>query len=516
MISWPLLKQSIKSNGLAWVLITIITAFMLGILIFVLGSIDSNEIRNSLSSSFVKSEIDASLKGGAIQVYTNTYDSVDTFYVEIKETYDGIKDLTDNTIDTYEQFLTAAHPNPRQATIDIIIANTPEEQTEFTTEALDQILNFYLASSNPNEHAINSFITNFVKTVILDNLVNTLPEESQAIFIDFANQIIAIYSINNELTDQDKQNIAKIFVDTVFYNNLDQESPEITEMLESFGFETMYELLDYYGYTKASVDALASSGIIQYTSYINSGYEPEDAYSETTKSLMNQMPEEVSESLLELSELDINNLVIGSIFYKIAGLLLPIVYVITTANNLIAGQVDSGSMAYVLSTPTKRRKVTFTQMFYLVGSLIAMYLVIGGVGFIAAALSRDNGFSISNFTLFKLNIGALVTMIAISGVCFLASSWFNRSKHSMGIGGGISMFFLVSTILGLFGSGTVPQAMRIEAMNSFNYTTIISLFDTEAILDGGSSIYGILILLGIALITYTIGILKFEKKDLPL
>ena len=128
------------------------------------------------------------------------------------------------------------------------------------------------------------------------------------------------------------------------------------------------------------------------------------------------MPEDVAESLTELGDLNINHLVIGSIFYKIAGLLLPIVYTITTANNLIARQIDSGSMAYVLSTPTKRRKVTITQMVFLIGSLILMFLIIGAVGIITTAMLVQK--TISFGEMLKLNIGALVTMIAISGICF--------------------------------------------------------------------------------------------------
>lgn len=44
---------------------------------------------------------------------------------------------------------------------------------------------------------------------------------------------------------------------------------------------------------------------------------------------------------------------------------------IMASNNLISGQVDSGSMAYVLSTSTKRRTVVFTQAGYLIGSVVA-------------------------------------------------------------------------------------------------------------------------------------------------
>ena len=79
------------------------------------------------------------------------------------------------------------------------------------------------------------------------------------------------------------------------------------------------------------------------------------------------------------------------------------------------------------------------------------------------------------------------------------------------------MFFLVTTILGLFGSSSIPQAIRIESMNYFNYFTIITLFDTTSILAGTLDYlwkFGVLALIG--LITYLIGMIKFNKKDLPL
>lgn len=67
-------------------------------------------------------------------------------------------------------------------------------------------------------------------------------------------------------------------------------------------------------------------------------------------------------------------------FYKMMAVLLGIIYVLFTANSLVVNEVDSGSMAYTLSTPIKRSSVIFTKMTYLVTSIILMFTVIGGVG----------------------------------------------------------------------------------------------------------------------------------------
>ena len=94
---------------------------------------------------------------------------------------------------------------------------------------------------------------------------------------------------------------------------------------------------------------------------------------------------------------------------------------------------------------------------------------------------------------------------------------FNKTKYAIGVGGGISIFFLVSSILGLFGSEVMPLALRIDSMNFFNYLTIIRLFDVQSILDGTSTFYYLLIpLLAISVVTYLVGCVVFTKKDLPL
>ena len=516
MISKPLLKQSIKANGLIWLLVTVITAMMLGIIIIVLGSINSNDIRDSLKRNFIESEIESQLNAGAIEGYKSVYSEVEQIYPAAKTTYDQITSLTAVTIPMYEQFKQASHPTPKEATISMLLTNIDDKDKAIVTFIATNIIDEYELGHLANDELIYQFKSQLTINLMISNLGQDVDDSTRAVIEAISKQILDIYAENNNLTIENMQTISRLFIENSFYGNLGTVNEEGQKMLDSLGYETMYELLDAYDYTETSIKALITSGIIQYTSFINNGISDEEAIKEVTKSLLSQMPEQVAKSLSELGDLNINDLVIGTIFFKMAGLLLPIVYVITTANNLIAAQFDSVSMAYVLSTPTKRKKVTITQMVYLIGSLVLMYIIIGIVGIVATYFTKDGQFSISTKELILLDLGALATIIAISGICFLSSAWFNRSKNAMGIGGGISMFFLVSTILGLFGSQTIPEAIRIEAMNLFNYTTIITLFDANAVLEGNSYIWGLLILLSIAIVTYTIGIFKFDKKDLPL
>ena len=87
----------------------------------------------------------------------------------------------------------------------------------------------------------------------------------------------------------------------------------------------------------------------------------------------------------------------------------------------------------------------------------------------------------------------------------------------MAVGGGLSIFALVAAMLGLFGSHVIPKVVRLDALNNFNYVTVISLFDAISIIDGTVAFiwkFAILAVLGI--VGYIAGAFKFVKKDLPL
>ncbi len=302
------------------------------------------------------------------------------------------------------------------------------------------------------------------------------------------------------------------------------------------------EKYEAFGYNYTGIKHIAKTTLLSYkTRYEyemklindkknNGEYANEEAYKEAiltmqntlkgdlSNSLLSSLPSSVSEALQEVGQMDLFGLIVGSIFFKMAGLLLPIIYLIMVSNNLIAGQVDSGSMAYVLSTSTKRKQVVFTQAIFLVGSLFAMFALTSITSCICLSQVLDKvETSLTYGKVLLFNLGAFIVLFAMSGICYFASCYFDRSKYSMSIGGGISMFFLVATMLGLFGSKVIPSIVRLDALNNFNYVSIISLFDTISIINGTHAfIWKLCILVVIGLVGYILGSIKFKKKDLPL
>ena len=173
-------------------------------------------------------------------------------------------------------------------------------------------------------------------------------------------------------------------------------------------------------------------------------------------------------------------------------------------------------MAYVLSTPTKRSTVSATQALYLIGSLFLMFLCTA-VCSVVSILIVDVKTDLNVGKLLLINLSAFIVMFAMSGISFLASSVFNRSKNAMAIGGGLNIFFLVATILGLFGSPVIPSVIRMDSLKYFNYVSIISLFDVMSILEYSSAfLWKAAILIAVGSICYFVAFKRFKEKDLPL
>lgn len=323
---------------------------------------------------------------------------------------------------------------------------------------------------------------------------------------------------NDEETAQKSKELAKEILDK-YKNGENTNEEEIQKMAKNYVTNLVYEETIKENSEEDSKTArdIASTAIDDYNNKIENGATKEEALDSISKSLIEQLPDDVEDAILEIKDLDVYGLVVGNILFRIAGLLLPMIFVIMTANGLLAGQVDSGSMAYILSTPTKRSKVTITQMIYLILAVLLMYVCICTTSVVCMEIIKDSEITITIEEMIKFNIGAFFVMFAVSGICYLSSAIFNREKNSISVGGGLTMFFLVCSILGLFGEKVIPSAIRIEAMNYFNYASIISFFNVNSMLNGTNDyMVGLAILFAIGIVTYIIGIIKFDKKDLPL
>lgn len=541
MFSKALFKQSCKANGIMWAVITFAVCFMLACVMLISGNGSIGETTEAIQNTIINKEINANLQNRAIGYYSNEIDGMEKFDGFFVERADAVvkKTIQDNpsmnpafaplaltNTETIVAVYGGAVEDLKTYLLDKAAAIDPSynEDSPQAQELLASVMyainpngtfdEFYLSHGEevPPAYDIPSLIENYIGGTLEEYLSGDRAE-----YISARSETCSAVFLAGNITM--RENVDKI----------------VSE-LSSFG--VTQEKYDSFGYTYGSVKNIAAATVITYRNRLEydmreldgklaSGEIDEQIYaaeSEKVKasltsaiasSLLASLPKDVADALEEVGQLDLYSLVVGSIFYKLAGLLLPIIYMIMASNNLISGQVDSGSMAYVLSTSTKRKTVVFTQALFLVTSLFAMFALTTVTGCIC--LACVDGVLLTYGELVLLNVGAFLVLFALSGLCFLTSCFFDRSKRSMAVGGGLSIFSLVAAMLGLFGSHVIPKVVRLDALNNFNYVTVISLFDAISIIDGTVAfIWKFAILAALGIIGYVAGSVRFVKKDLPL
>lgn len=546
MFSKALFKQSCKANGVMWSIITFAVCFMLACVMLISGNGNIGETKNAIEDTIIQKEIDAAIEERAINYYSLSDSALTTFDKEYIAAFDkaeylrtvaalmagGKSESEAKTAAASKYYGVAAlkvnfaaeqkavdlgYGDDKGKTQEIVGVSMFALNPELIEEGSKTLYNAYLGKTEDilDAYDVTSLVVyamqdkgeEYITSVERRDYVSTRAEKAGANFL-------ALNIVSEEAVD------------------------EMIKTLSSYGVDRAK--YDSFGYNYENVKKLARNTVITYSNrleyelselekkYAAGGFASEEEYKAAVKktnadlikaisgSLLDSLPSEVSDALEDIGQADLYTLIVGSIFYKLAGLLLPIIYMIMASNNLISGQVDSGSMAYVLSTSIKRKTVAFTQAVYLVGSLFAMFLLTTATGCVCLAIvGTDIGLTYGKLLL--LNLGAFLVLFALSGLNFFTSCYFDRSKRSMAIGGGLSIFALVAAMLGLFGSPVIPKVVRLDSLNYFNYTTIISMFDVVSIMDGTTVfVWKFAILAVLGLIGLIAGSLKFTKKDLPL
>lgn len=523
MFSKALFKQSCKANGTMWTIITFAVCFMLACVMLISGNGKIGDVKNSIQDTIITKTIDSQMEDRSLTYYLNAKDGLEKF-----DSY-FLTRATETLVGGGE--IGAAYATAVNDLQTYLLEKAAAEGYEATSAEAQEIVGSALFALNPNG-MFDSFYTENGESI---------PEayDVTSLVAKIATGEASAYLTSSERADyraERAEDGAAVFV----AGNMSKEETAnaMADSLADYGVTR--EKYASFGYTYPTIKHMAKTAIVTFqgrieyeldelaSQYANGAFENEEAYAaaivaktaelkaDVSANFLVSLPDTVSEAIEEIGAADLYTLVVGSIFYKLAGLLLPIIFVIMASNNLVAGQVDSGSMAYVLSTSTKRRTVVFTQAVYLIGSIFAMFSLTTLTGCICLAIITEE-VALTYGKLILLNIGAFLVLFALSGLCFFTSCFFDRSKRSMAIGGGLSIFSLVAAMLGLFGSPVIPSVVRLKALNNFNYATVISLFDVISIMDGtGAFLWKFAILAVLGIIGYLFGAKRFNEKDLPL
>ena len=223
---------------------------------------------------------------------------------------------------------------------------------------------------------------------------------------------------------------------------------------------------------------------------------------------------------IQFSALEMTQPMLFTIFYGMMTTILPGIYVLVTSNKLIAGQVDRGSMAYVLSTSVRREAVAFTQSVFMVSSLALMFgietlahILINSSNPISMATLGYVGLAgnITTKMIIQVNISAFVVCLALAAVCMAFSGIFNSSKYTLGLAGAFVGESILVNMLAMFGR------LGVDGLKDLKYATICSFYYYESVLFGKNDwAQNLIIPVVIAVVALFAGGIVFKKKDLPL
>ena len=105
----------------------------------------------------------------------------------------------------------------------------------------------------------------------------------------------------------------------------------------------------------------------------------------------------------------------------------------------------------------------------------------------------------------------MLVCLAMGGVCFMFSGIFNQSKYSVAFSGTFVGVSILANMMAMFGS------LGVDALENFKYASICTLYDYNSVIaDTDTWIIKGAVALGIAVVSYAIGSIRFCKKDLPL
>ncbi len=196
---------------------------------------------------------------------------------------------------------------------------------------------------------------------------------------------------------------------------------------------------------------------------------------------------------------------IGSYFYGMLVFMIPLIYVSIMGHSLMARYVDSGSMAYLLSTPNTRVRIAMTQGVYFLSSIGVLFVFLTAATIGMCASMFPNMLDVGAFV--RLNACAFLLTCAVSSICWFFSCLFSETKYSLAFGVGIPVLLFMLNVIG---------GMK-QQLNWLASVSVYRLFRASDILADNANVLGVcLIFLAVTVFLYGSGILVFKKKNLPL
>ena len=232
-------------------------------------------------------------------------------------------------------------------------------------------------------------------------------------------------------------------------------------------------------------------------------FNPQSA--EELQSMIELLPEALTRAMGFVNLGTDFTLYLANYLFGFIMIIFPMIYTIIMANRLIAKHVDSGAMAYLLTTPTSRMRIATTQALYLALSLAFVLLVGWIVTMIMARTMFPGMLDVPAYL--ALNWVTYLSLLTGAGVGFVASCSFNESRYSLAVGGVVPVLFFVFRMISSLG----------EEVSWLRYASIYSFINVDQIFsESGFVLLATAVQLPLALALLAAGVFVFQRRSLPL
>src|SRR5690625_1581426 len=231
---------------------------------------------------------------------------------------------------------------------------------------------------------------------------------------------------------------------------------------------------------------------------------------EKIEDVMNIVPEALLRAL-DMESISSYEQFISAEYYGLFYLFILSAFVIIISINLLAKLVDRGSMAYLLSIFVLYVLIVliliFVSIIVFFSCLFIVHLITFLAGFIVANLSIDSANTIAFLEFFQINFVGFLLFVAIGSYSLLISALFNDERNAFALALGITFIFYALDMVGKI----------VIELDWLRNISLFSLYEPRQIASGDANIlFSSLIFIAISVTGYTLAIIIFNKRNLPL
>ncbi len=185
--------------------------------------------------------------------------------------------------------------------------------------------------------------------------------------------------------------------------------------------------------------------------------------------------------------------------------IFPMIFIVMLTSKLIAKQIDSTAIAYILTTPNSRKRIIITQAVSIIINIVSLVVINTLIVIVISWILFPGLLMIGKYI--GLNLVLIGILLITSSLVFIISIAIDDYSKSIG---------LSSLLVGYLFIMNMTKNIS-EELDFLKYTTFLSILNTDSIFNSPNYILvSTLFSIIISIILFFFGIIYFDKKNLTI